>query len=345
MAEFHRARPDRLLGVLRILGVGELDFGPRDPHLVDPAPLGVDDFDAQPVDVEPLADRRDAADMRQEKAADGFESLPLDRHPQPLHDFVDVDLAAEQKAPVPFVDDRLGFDVVLVADLADDFLEQVLGRDEARRPAVLVDHDGTLRLLPLEHLEQLGHPLGLGDDERRPQQAGNRPRIVGDVEEDQILDEHEAGDVVEALLEHGKPRVLLFAEQRAQFADGGRVPDRDDIGARRHHLAHQRVAEIDDALEKLSLLALDDSLLLAGVEVRRRGLLGIFAGLVGLPGDRRPLRARDGPGDQPRNGTERAGNGRKGRQQELEHPLGIAADNCERQQQLADAPRTPRPRR
>ena len=109
--------------------------------------------------------------MRQQKAADGFESLALDRHPQPLHHFVDVDLAAEQKAPVPFVDDRLGFDVVFVADFADDLLEQVLGRDEARRAAVLVDHDGTLRLLPLEHLEQLGHPLGLGDDERRPQQA------------------------------------------------------------------------------------------------------------------------------------------------------------------------------
>ena len=86
------------------------------------------------------------------------------------HHFVDVDLPAEQEAAVAFVDDRLGLDVVLVADLADDLLEQIFDRHQAGRAAVLVDDDRALLLLPLELLEQLGHALGLGHDERRAQQ-------------------------------------------------------------------------------------------------------------------------------------------------------------------------------
>ena len=100
---------------------------------------------------------------------------------------------------------------------------RILDRHEAGGAAVLVDDDGDLRLLALELLEQLGHPLALRDDDRRPQQRGDRPRVVGRVQRDQILHEHEAGDVVEALAEDRKPRVLLLAEQRAQVADGRRL--------------------------------------------------------------------------------------------------------------------------
>ena len=70
-----------------------------------------------------------------------------------------------------FLDDRLRLDVVLVADLADDLLEQVLDRHEARGAAVLVDHDRDLHLLALELLEQLRHPLGLGHEGGRPELA------------------------------------------------------------------------------------------------------------------------------------------------------------------------------
>ena len=106
--------------------------------------------------------------MRHEIAADGFEAHPLDRHAQTLHDLVDVHLAAEDEPAVRLVDDLLGFLVVLVADLADDFLEQIFDRDEPRGAAVLVHDDRALRLLALELLQQIRHPLGLGHDHRRP---------------------------------------------------------------------------------------------------------------------------------------------------------------------------------
>ena len=71
------------------------------------------------------------------------------------------DLAAEHERAVALVDDRLGLDVVLVANLADDLLEQVLDRHQAGGAAVLVDDDRDLHLLALELLQQLGHALGL----------------------------------------------------------------------------------------------------------------------------------------------------------------------------------------
>ena len=133
----------------------------------------------QPVDVDALADRRHAAEVRQQVAADRLEPFPLDLDAEPLRHLVDVHLAVEHEPAAAFVDDRLGLDVVLVANLADDLLEQVLDRHEAGGAAVLVDDDGDLRLLPLELLQQLGHALALRDDHRRAQQRGDRPRVVG----------------------------------------------------------------------------------------------------------------------------------------------------------------------
>ena len=110
--------------------------------------------------------------------------------------------------------------------------------------------------------------------------------------------------------------------------------DRDDVGPRRHHLADQRVAEVDDALQQPPLFALDEPFLLARCRGRPspprwppRRLRPASSRL------RRPLRhrpARDPARDRP----ERAGDRAERRQQQLEHPLGIAADDQQRQQQL-----------
>ena len=143
----------------------------RDADFRDAPPLGVQHFDGQAVDVEALADRRHAAETREQVAADGLEALALDVDVEPLRDVVHVHLAAEDEPAVAFVDDRLGFDVVLVANLADDFLEQIFERHEARRAAVFIDDDGALRLLPLKLLQQLGHELRLRHDHRRDARA------------------------------------------------------------------------------------------------------------------------------------------------------------------------------
>ena len=143
--------------------------GARDAHLADAPALGVDDLHVQAVDVERLADGRHMAEMAQQKSADGLEPFALDRHVQTIRNFIDVGRAAEDERPVAFVDDRLRLDVVLVANLAEDLLDQILERHEARGAAVLVDDDRALNALVLELAQQLADELRLGHEVRRPQ--------------------------------------------------------------------------------------------------------------------------------------------------------------------------------
>ena len=156
------------------------------------------------------------------------------------------------------------------------------------------------------------------------------------LEDDEVLHEDEAGDVVERVLVDGKARVLLLEEQRAHVADGRGVADRDDVGPRRHHLADERVAEVDDALQQPALLAFDQPFLLRGVDVGLRRLVGFLGRLVRRR--RRPAAPGRGhdAGDPAGHRPERAGERRERRQQDLEHALGIAAGDEQRHEQLED---------
>ena len=108
-----------------------------------------------------------------------------------------------------------------------------------------------------------------------------RSSDVGSVDLQQVLDADDAEDVVEVLLVDGEPRVLLIAEERAQLRDGRVRLDRDHVGARRHDLARERVAEIDDRLQQAPLVPLDQPLLLARFEVGVRDFsLVLFALLL-----------------------------------------------------------------
>ena len=63
-----------LPGVLGVRG----RFLLADAHLVDAPPLGVENLDGQAVHLEFFADRRHAAEVRQQIAADGLETFALD---------------------------------------------------------------------------------------------------------------------------------------------------------------------------------------------------------------------------------------------------------------------------
>ena len=56
--------------------------------------------------------------------------------------------------------------VVLVADVADDLLDDVLERDDARGAAVLVDDDGDLEAGLAQEEQEGVEPDRLGDEER-----------------------------------------------------------------------------------------------------------------------------------------------------------------------------------
>src|SRR4051794_124073 len=150
------------------------------------------------------------------------------------------------------------FDVELVGDLADDLLEDVLHRDEPRGVAVLVDDDRHVELLRLHLAQQLGDALLLGDEHRRSERVADAfVGRAGVLPSNEVLEVHEADDVVGT--------ALVRRDARKAGVDRGADPlldhrvdfDRDHVGTREHHLAHERVAEFEDRVDELALFVLD----------------------------------------------------------------------------------------
>src|SRR3954451_17014469 len=86
--------------------------------LVDAAAFGLEHLDLDVADIELLAGGRHASEVGDDEPADGLEAVALDVDAETLGRGVDVDLGAEHERAVAHLDDRLGLDVVLVADLA-----------------------------------------------------------------------------------------------------------------------------------------------------------------------------------------------------------------------------------
>ena len=116
-----------------------------DADLVDAAPLGLEDLDVEAVDRRtarrrPARGRRASARSRRRSRTRRRRSRRRAARPcSPI-----ADLAAEDERVVGLAHDRLGFEVVLVANLADELLDDVLDGDQAGGAAVLVDDDREL---------------------------------------------------------------------------------------------------------------------------------------------------------------------------------------------------------
>src|SRR5207249_1591825 len=114
----------------------------RDQHLADAAPVSRLDRQPQSVDVDRVTRCGHATDAVVDEAADGvvlLGVLELQVEVEQFQQLVDVGPAIDPRLVLGQADDHRLLDVVLILDLADDLLEQVLDRDEAGRPAVLVE--------------------------------------------------------------------------------------------------------------------------------------------------------------------------------------------------------------
>ena len=111
------------------------------------------DFEAVAMERERLTGLGDRLCLVDDEARDrhGFRVWQV-----PVHFTVDVadgDAAVDIDGAVGLAADRCLADVVLVDDLADDFLEDVLERDQALDLAIFVNDEGELRLAREERIE------------------------------------------------------------------------------------------------------------------------------------------------------------------------------------------------
>ena len=104
---------------------------------------------------------------------------------------------------------------VLVADAADDLLEQIFDGDQAGHATIFVDHNAHVLFLPLHLAQKLVDPLGFREQRPRPLDAGHRLRARGSIGNlQQIVREGNAGNVIERAAKDRDTRIrALFSSE------------------------------------------------------------------------------------------------------------------------------------
>ncbi len=143
--------------------------------------------------------------------------------------------------------------VMLVLDIADDLLEDVLDGDDTGCAAVLVDHDRHVIVGVAELLEQAVETFGLGNEHRRAQHIAQLERLallgIALQQRQQILDQQNADDVIEVVVDDRIAGVRGFQDDRQAIFRALGHGYRGDLGARDHYLAHLLVADLEGAFD------------------------------------------------------------------------------------------------
>lgn len=137
-------------------------------------------------------------------------------------------------------DEALGF--AFAANFTDDFLKDVLERDEAGGAAEFIEDDGESTLLALEALEELKEVHARGDEGGKFNGLGE---IDGGVVEESPGVE-DADDGVGCAVVNGEAAVPEFAGGDEHVFDGEVVGDAGHLGAGTHDLANGAAIEADD---------------------------------------------------------------------------------------------------
>ena len=146
-------------------------------------------------------------------------------------------------------------------NLADDFLEDILQRDEAGGAAELVHHDRQMGGRALKVAQLAVQRLGLRHVCGRPDEvlpAGPRRRVPFPFCEThghghQVLREQDAHDIVVCAVVHGNARVLALTHRFDDLLGGGGEVDRHHVEPGRHHLVHARVGEGEHTEQHVAL--------------------------------------------------------------------------------------------
>ncbi len=146
-----------------------------------------------------------------------------------------------------------------------------------------------------------------------------------------IFDHDEAHDVVQVVGVDRQTRILLLTDQLTELVERRVRADRDDVGTRRHDLAHERVAKVHDRTEQPAFVGACRLV----IRARRRRFPCILCALAvreSSLGRSHPRR------DQGRQRHDQVRDGGKCWKQNLEDALRRAPHN-DRRQDLADTHR------
>ena len=139
---------------------------------------------------------------------------------------------------------------MLVLDLAENLLQHVFERDDARRAAEFVDHDGDVRAVLDEILQHQLQRHGLGNEIDLHHHVGDLP---GPREEAFRIDV--AHDVVDRFAPDEDARIFRVDEPRRELFDRGIVDVHGlDVHARNHAVPDAQVGEIQRVLKEFQFV-------------------------------------------------------------------------------------------
>ena len=177
------------------------------------------------------------AEVARHPGSDGFAGLPFEGPTGFGLEFAHGEGAADDDGEGGAVVDRTGAEVEFVADVADDFLEDVLEGDDAGEAFIGVEDDGEVAAAGAEffdHDRELGREFEGGDgaDERFEGGVGAEE---GELPEP-FADEEEAADLVDAAGADGEAAVAAGLGGAEVVGDGFVEPEGDDLVAGEHDL-------------------------------------------------------------------------------------------------------------
>src|SRR5712671_4612344 len=277
--------------------------------------VGRFDREGQAVDLDPIARCRHASDPVVDEPTDRVVLvlvLEAEVRVEQLGQVVDGRSPVEPRLVIGEADDHRLLDVVLVLDLADDLLEEVLDRDEAGRPAVLIEDDREVDLPALELVQEVVDRHRLGDIDGRPKE---RPEVRSGAgrfaqERQEILGVEDPEDLVDRLVVDRDTAVAVLHDRLDRLVERRRRLDGRHRDPRHHHLVDATAAELDDRVDHLLFLGLEDALLPPPLDDEAK-LLG---GDLRLVRDIRPEHLRDRTRDAGQQGDQR----REGPREELD---------------------------
>ena len=144
---------------------------------------------------------------------------------------------------------------MLVLDIADDFLDQILDRDQPVGAGEFIDHNRQVNPLGAHVGEHIERPARLWHIERLAHQRGpvrRRQGAIGEEGED-ILDVDHPDHIIERLAVDRHARMAMFGEGRDHLLPANRRIDRDDLPARHRDVIGIVLGEVEQVAQHLPL--------------------------------------------------------------------------------------------
>ena len=147
--------------------------------------------------------------------------------------------------------------VVLIFDLADDFLDQVFDGNQTVDAAEFVNDERHVRTLDAHFEQEFQNMHRRRHEQHLALDIGNPEGVVATTPAEHILDVHHALSIVEGVAVDRQTGMSLCLDDVDDFGERRRNRDRNNVGARHHDIVDGQVAQFENIGDKQPLVRVE----------------------------------------------------------------------------------------